>query len=79
MLIRIVRSTMAAPLGEPVRAVDAGEVLDVEPMVGRQLIAMGKAMAVDGLPVSGGMQTPEDALTEIEIRPRAKRSKLRGK
>ena len=75
MLIRILRSTMAAPLGEPVRAVDAGEVLDVESMVARQLIAMGKATAVDGLPVPGGMQTPEDALTEIEIRPEPKRSK----
>lgn len=78
MLIRIVRSTMAAPLGQPVRAVDVGEVLDVAPMVARQLIAIGKAMAVGGLPMPGGMQTPEEALTEIEIRPEApKRSKRR--
>lgn len=74
-MIRIVRSTMLAPPGEPVRFVDAGEVLDVEPMIARRLIATGKAIAVDAPDAPGGIQTPEDALTTLEIRPEPKRSR----
>ncbi len=78
MLIRILRSTMAAPKGEPVQAVDAGQEIDVEPMAGAQLIACGKAVAVEeSAPLTGLVQTPEDALTEMEIRPEPKRSKRR--
>ncbi len=78
MLIRILRSTMAAPMGEPARAVDAGEVLDVEPLVAMQLVAMGKAAPVDATEPTGGIiETPEDALTEMEIRPTPKRGKRR--
>ena len=78
MLIRIVRSTMAAPMGEPARAVDAGEVLDVEYLAAMQLIAMGKATPVEAMAPTGGIiETPEDALTEIELRPPPKRRKRR--
>lgn len=53
MLIRIVRNTLAAPVGQPPRPVDAGETIDVPAMLGEQLIALGKAVAVDvGAPVS---------------------------
>jgi predicted flap endonuclease-1-like 5' DNA nuclease len=53
MLIRIVRNTLAAPTGQPPRPVDAGETIDVPEMLGQQLIALGKAVAVDvGAPVA---------------------------
>lgn len=77
MLIRILRSTMVAPMGEPARAVDAGEVLDVEPLVAMQLVAMGKAAPVEQTAPGGIIETPEDALTEMEIRPTPKRGKKR--
>lgn len=76
MLIQIVRPTIAAPVGETPRAVDPGEVLDVETMVATQLIAMGKAAPVAAIqPVGGIIQTPEDALTEMEIRPQSRKGK----
>lgn len=78
MLIRILRSTMAAPMGEPARAVDAGEVLDVEYLAAMQLIATGKAAPVEVMAPTGGIiETPEDALTEMEIRPVPRKGKRR--
>lgn len=78
MLIRIVRATVAAVVGEAPRAVDAGEVVEVERMVGLQLVQLGKAVAVTPTTPTGGIvMTPEDALTEIEIRPEPKRSRRR--
>lgn len=77
MLIRILRSTMAAPKNEPVRAVDAGEVIDVEPMVALRLCAMGKAEPV--APTPPNIETPEDALTETEIRPALTPEPKKGK
>jgi len=79
MLIRIVRATVAAVVGQAPRAVDPGEVVEVERMVALQLIQLGKAVSVTPTtPVGGIVQTPEDALTEIEIRPETpKRSKRR--
>jgi hypothetical protein len=77
MLIQIVRSTVAAVVGERPRAVDPGEVVEVERLVAAQLIGLGKAIAVTPeTPAGGIVQTPEDALTEMEIRPAGAR---RGK
>lgn len=77
MLIRVVRSTVAAVVGESPRAVDPGEVVEVERMVAAQLIGLGKAVAVAPETSAGGIvQTPEDALIEMEIRPaRSRRGK----
>lgn len=78
MLIRIVRPTVAAPVGEAPRAVDPGEVLDVETMVAMQLIAMGKATPVSmSQPVGGIIETPEDALPDMKIRPQSRKGKRR--
>ena len=78
MLIRIVRATVAAVVGQAPRAVDPGEVVEVEMMVGLQLVQLGKAVAVlPTTPTGGIIVTPEDALTDMEIRPEPKRSKRR--
>lgn len=79
MLIQIVRSTLVTPIGELLRPVDAGEVVAVEQMIGLQLVQMGKAIALpDGGSAQGGIiQTPEDALTEMEIRPERSKGRKR--
>jgi len=68
MLIRILRSTVAVPVGNGPQAVDPGQVIEVDAMQGAQLIALRKAVAVDSSPVGGMIQTPEDALIPVEIR-----------
>lgn len=65
MLIRVVRSTVAAPAGGNPRICDPGDVLDAEVMVAVQLIRLGKAVAVDCV----------DALPNLEIRPERPRRK----
>lgn len=66
MKIRILRNTIAVPVGEVARAVDAGEMVDVDAMQARQLIALRKAVEITSPPVT--VQTPEDALTPLETR-----------
>lgn len=63
MRIRIVRSTLAAPVGQPPRPVDAGETIDVPAMLGEQLIALGKAVAVD---MGASVVAPAPHLVGIE-------------
>jgi len=66
MRIKIVRNTIAVPVGGTARAVDAGEVIDVDAMQARQLIALRKAVEIAQPPVT--VQTPEDALAPLETR-----------
>lgn len=76
MKIRITRSTVAKPLGEAARAVDPGDVIEVDDNQGNQLVTLGKALrVVDAAAPAGGMQTPEDALTPMEVRTSPKRRK----
>lgn len=72
MLIRVVRSTVAAPAGGNPRICDPGDVLDAEAMVAAQLIRLGRAVAVD---CSTETQSTEDALPDLEIRPERPRRK----
>lgn len=48
MLIQILRNTVAKPTGDTPRAVDVGEVIDVDVMQANQLIGLRKATAVTG-------------------------------
>lgn len=68
MLIRVVRSTVAAPAGGNPRICDPGDVLDAEAMVAVHLIRLGRAVAVE-------TQSTEDALPDLEIRPERPRRK----
>lgn len=76
MLIGIVRSTMATPAGECARAVDPGEVIEVDQEQGLHLIHLGKAMPVEaGALAASFVETPEDALPEYEIRPEPRKKR----
>lgn len=66
MRIRIVRATMAV-VGGVLRAVDPGETVDVESIVGVQLIQLRKAVPVEP-PPGGVVQTPEGAIPPTENR-----------
>jgi len=72
MLIRVVRSTVAAPAGGNPRICDPGDVLDAEAWIAAQLIQLGRAVAVD---CGAETQSTEDALPELEIRPEQPRRK----
>lgn len=78
MWIRILRNTVTAPVGQPARMVDVGEVLDVEPLLALQLLVLRKAELLAAPALTP--QTPEQDLIPTEIRgvaktTRSKRSK----
>lgn len=89
MLIQIVRPTVARPNGQRARAVEPGELIDVDTAQAAQLIGLRKALAHVGAHspsaspapamVAGDvmqMETPEAAMTPAE---RRERRKERGK
>jgi hypothetical protein len=75
MQIRIMRSTVVKPNGEGPRAVDAGDVVDVDHAQARQLIEMRKAVAFLPAPVAAPAVTPEAALIPVETRKRTRNAR----
>jgi hypothetical protein len=75
MQIRIMCSTVVKPNGEGARAVDAGDVVDVDHAQAQQLIKLRKAVPFMPAPVAVAVVTPEAALIPVETRTTPKRTR----